>query len=77
MRTATLHSHTAPVIHARRAPAPLFQGLFSRLADTFFAWQQRTEQRRRLAQFDDRMLRDIGLSRADVEHETAKPFWQA
>jgi uncharacterized protein YjiS (DUF1127 family) len=25
---------------------------------------------------DDRMLRDIGLARADVENEAGKPFWR-
>ncbi len=40
-------------------------------------WQGRAEQRGRLRQFDDRMLRDIGLSRADVEMEANKPFWRA
>jgi uncharacterized protein YjiS (DUF1127 family) len=29
-----------------------------------------------LQQLDDRMLRDIGLSRSDVERECAKRFWQ-
>jgi uncharacterized protein YjiS (DUF1127 family) len=25
---------------------------------------------------DDHLLRDIGLSRADLEHEIEKPFWR-
>ena len=28
-----------------------------------------------LARLDDAMLDDLGLSRADVARETAKPFW--
>jgi uncharacterized protein YjiS (DUF1127 family) len=26
---------------------------------------------------DDHLLHDIGLSRADLEYEVAKPFWRA
>lgn len=31
--------------------------------------------RRALAVLDDRMLRDIGLSRVDAKREAEKPFW--
>ncbi|MGE0162919.1 MAG: DUF1127 domain-containing protein [Dongiaceae bacterium] len=40
-------------------------------------WSERTRQRRRLAALDDRILKDIGLSRADVMSESDKPFWRA
>lgn len=36
----------------------------------------RAQSRRHLAGLDDRALRDIGLSRADVVRETDKPFWR-
>jgi uncharacterized protein YjiS (DUF1127 family) len=29
-----------------------------------------------LLQLDDRMLRDVGLTRLDVDRECAKHFWQ-
>jgi uncharacterized protein YjiS (DUF1127 family) len=32
--------------------------------------------RRHLARMDDRLLRDIGLSRADAKREINKPFWR-
>ena len=41
------------------------------------AWLERSRQRRQLQQLGDHMLKDIGLSRADVEAETSKPFWRA
>jgi uncharacterized protein YjiS (DUF1127 family) len=41
------------------------------------AWLERTRQRRHLQQLSDHMLKDIGLNRADVEVEVAKPFWRA
>jgi uncharacterized protein YjiS (DUF1127 family) len=39
-------------------------------------WIQRDCQRRALAQLDDRMLRDIGITRIEVARECAKPFWR-
>ena len=36
----------------------------------------RARQRRTLGELDDAMLKDIGLTRAEVEHECAKPFWR-
>ncbi len=38
-------------------------------------WQNRVRERKHLASLDDRMLRDVGLSRVDVEREASKPFW--
>ena len=46
------------------------------LLDVLFLWSERARQRRLLAGLDERMLKDIGLSRIDVSHETGKPFWR-
>ncbi|MGF1611067.1 MAG: DUF1127 domain-containing protein [Kiloniellales bacterium] len=46
------------------------------LLDLLFEWQERARQRHDLRSLDDRMLSDIGLSRADVEGECCKPFWR-
>jgi uncharacterized protein YjiS (DUF1127 family) len=40
------------------------------------AWFERTRQRRQLSELSDHMLKDIGLTRVDVEAELSKPFWQ-
>ena len=40
------------------------------------AWHERSRQRRQLAEFDERMLRDIGIRRDDVVVESTKPFWR-
>jgi uncharacterized protein YjiS (DUF1127 family) len=47
------------------------------LADAFSEWRERIRQRHTLARLDDRLLRDMGLNRSDVEQEVSKPFWQA
>jgi uncharacterized protein YjiS (DUF1127 family) len=39
-------------------------------------WLLRRQERRQLLTFDDRMLKDIGLSRADAWAEARKPFWR-
>lgn len=44
--------------------------------DALIAWQHRAQERTHLMALDDRMLRDMGLTRADVEHEADKPFWR-
>lgn len=39
-------------------------------------WKQRAQERRQLAALDERMLHDIGLTRADAFQECRKHFWQ-
>jgi uncharacterized protein YjiS (DUF1127 family) len=39
-------------------------------------WMRRSSERHLLAQMNDHMLSDIGLTRAEVEIEAAKRFWQ-
>ena len=39
-------------------------------------WLRRANERKLLSQMNDHMLDDIGLTRVDVESETAKYFWQ-
>ena len=37
--------------------------------------QTRARDRHAIQLLDDHMLKDVGLSRADVEEELSKPFW--
>jgi uncharacterized protein YjiS (DUF1127 family) len=57
--------------HAARGRELLQEG-----ALTLLTWLERARQRRHLLSLSDHMLRDIGLSRADVEGEAGKPFWR-
>lgn len=55
------------------------QGQIARLVAVFDAlikWQDRARNRVFLAELSDRELRDVGLSRADIDAEVTKPFWQ-
>jgi uncharacterized protein YjiS (DUF1127 family) len=44
---------------------------------TVLSWQHRIRERNQLQLLDQRMLRDIGLTRVDIDVETRKPFWRA
>lgn len=39
-------------------------------------WFARYKQRRALARLDDRLLRDIGVTRSQAHEESRKWFWQ-
>jgi uncharacterized protein YjiS (DUF1127 family) len=47
-----------------------------RAAERLLSWQERARQRHQLQCLSDHMLRDIGLTRADVLAESTKPFWR-
>ena len=42
----------------------------------FATWIQRARQRNALAQLDDHLLHDIGITRLDAARECGKPFWR-
>ena len=48
-----------------------------RAVDTVLTWHERARERRQLMQLIDRMLSDIGISRAEASGEAEKPFWRA
>ncbi|WP_247883629.1 DUF1127 domain-containing protein [Azospirillum sp. B21] len=47
-----------------------------RLFDLLFSALERRKQRHALMGLDDHLLKDIGVSRAEVEQEVSKPFWR-
>lgn len=65
-----------------RTPAPAERGSATGRSGTasllryILTWAERARQRRALQALDEWVLKDIGLSRADVMHEYDKPFWQ-
>ncbi|WP_247894517.1 DUF1127 domain-containing protein [Azospirillum sp. B510] len=46
------------------------------LLDVLFSVLERRKQRNALMGLDDHLLKDIGLSRSQVDHEVSKPFWR-
>lgn len=60
---------------AARVHATLARALLS-VVVTAWAWRERARQRRDLLALTPREVRDVGLSRADVEREGRKPFWR-
>ncbi len=40
-------------------------------------WLANSRERRALADLNDHLLRDVGITRDQAEREAAKPFWQA
>lgn len=53
-----------------------WHSIVRRIRSTIQSWSERSNQRKVLLALDDRLLNDIGISRADAEQEGAKPFWR-
>lgn len=75
IRQSVAPAHDGPgrKVYGRRATAA---DLLGAAFDLLLSWIDTARQRRSLQMMDDRLLRDVGLSRADVEAETSKPFWR-
>ena len=52
------------------------EGFAAKITGVTKLWMSRSHERRLLAQMNQRMLEDIGLTSADVDREIAKFFWQ-
>jgi uncharacterized protein YjiS (DUF1127 family) len=63
---------TAPGLGVR----PGWRDVIRAMLNQLLVWHERTRQRRSLAELDDHLLRDLGLSRTAVTVETNKPFWR-
>lgn len=55
------------------APRPSLRG---RAVLAVTVWRERAELRRRLAEMDERSLRELGISPAAAAYESGQPFWR-
>ncbi|MEO1330528.1 MAG: DUF1127 domain-containing protein [Pseudomonadota bacterium] len=62
---------------ARQAGSPGAASLLDALCRRWRVCAQVARERRALRELSDHQLRDLGLSRADVEREAHRPFWDA
>jgi uncharacterized protein YjiS (DUF1127 family) len=70
----TLHrTAESPFVCAQNRQAA---GWLALSVDTIRCWAHRIRVRDALAELDEHMLKDIGLTRADIEVERSKYFWQ-
>jgi len=80
MNTATTHTRLAapvPLLGSQgwiRPPAPDDAG---GLIGLLREWLQRSRMREQISELDEHLLKDIGLTPADVRFEAGKHFWQA
>ena len=64
------------MVQAARAPALVLGAGRAARGGRLLTWQHRARDRQQLQSLSDRLLRDIGLTRADVFAEASKPFWR-
>jgi len=77
MSVIQLQLHGAVGARSRHGPiGETVGGLFRRAAASVREWRRRSRDRETLAGFDERMLRDIGLTSAEAEFIVNKPFWR-
>lgn len=56
---------------AKGGASPLVRGV-----DWLMERLERMRERRALAALDDRILHDLGITRAQADNEAGKPFWR-
>jgi uncharacterized protein YjiS (DUF1127 family) len=64
--------HNCPV----EAPRARWRVILGSIVATLREWHRRSVARRELANFDERMLRDIGIDPGIVDYEMGQSFWR-
>lgn len=72
---AQIH-HTDALHFLADRPLTPFSTVALQVVVTIVKWEERHRTRKALAQLDNRLLDDIGITRADAQLETQRPFWR-
>jgi uncharacterized protein YjiS (DUF1127 family) len=70
--------HGSELFAQEALPRRLGPGLAAwtrRAVELVLGWREVARQRRALLELDERLLKDIGITRADAEREAGRPFW--
>lgn len=73
---ASAATRSTPPRRSIRQRVAAARASLGRLADRISIWRQRSRERRHLHGLSEYMLQDLGISRADVDHETSKRYWE-
>jgi len=60
----------------RHSARHLASSVAARAMAGFHEWRRRAKDRAQLATLDDRMLADLGITRAEAQFLSDKPFWR-
>lgn len=77
LRTSARHQPAATVADCPvEAPRAHWRVILGAIIATLREWRRRTVARGELANFDERMLRDIGVDPSLVDYEMRQSFWR-
>ena len=76
MCTETLSPDAGFFGGSHERPAPARSRRLTVWLRTAVLWRETAKQRKALLELDERLLRDIGVSRAEAIAEADKPFWK-
>ncbi|MBO9445107.1 DUF1127 domain-containing protein [Ruegeria sp. R14_0] len=73
----TRHMHNPALLLLNDSPRlPMIAALAVRFAATVTMWERQRRSRINLSQLDDRLLKDVGLTRSQANREVKRHFWQ-
>ena len=75
-RATSCSADRIPLERPRQACLHRLRSFLSGVRAVLREWRQRKNGRLELARLDERMLRDIGLTRVDADWAINKPFWR-
>ena len=69
----TLTKEISPILHSSRTTGA---GVFAQGQNFLRQWWNRHQSRAQLLRLDDRLLKDIGVTRTEAHLEGRKSFWE-